>query len=243
VTGGPPPLARLKWEALSGLELVRLIGQGPSLLRAPRGDRPVAVLPGFAADDASTLPLRAFLRRLGHEVEGWRLGRNRGHLDALVPRVAERVLERAARRGEGIHLIGQSLGGVIAREVARDRPAAVVQVITLGTPIVGGPTSTRVISKALSQELGPQGIRVTSVSPGPVATDLWLGEGGVAETVGEATGAGPDAVRDAAIADMPTGRFTSPREVATVVTLLASPRTANVTGANWVIDGGLIKTT
>jgi pimeloyl-ACP methyl ester carboxylesterase len=144
VTGGPPPLARLKWEALSGLELVRLIGQGPSLLRAPRGDRPVAVLPGFAADDASTLPLRAFLRRLGHEVEGWRLGRNRGHLDALVPRVAERVLERAARRGEGIHLIGQSLGGVIAREVARDRPAAVVQVITLGTPIVGGPTSTRV---------------------------------------------------------------------------------------------------
>jgi NAD(P)-dependent dehydrogenase (short-subunit alcohol dehydrogenase family) len=99
------------------------------------------------------------------------------------------------------------------------------------------------ISKALSQELGPQGIRVTSVSPGPVATDLWLGEGGVAETVGEATGAGPDAVRDAAIADMPTGRFTSPREVATVVTLLASPRTANVTGANWVIDGGLIKTT
>jgi NAD(P)-dependent dehydrogenase (short-subunit alcohol dehydrogenase family) len=99
------------------------------------------------------------------------------------------------------------------------------------------------VTKALSQELGPQGIRITSVSPGPVATDLWLGEGGVAATVGQASGAGADAVRDGMIANMPTGRFTSPREVATIVALLASPRTANVTGSNWVIDGGLIKTT
>jgi NAD(P)-dependent dehydrogenase (short-subunit alcohol dehydrogenase family) len=65
----------------------------------------------------------------------------------------------------------------------------------------------------------------------------------VAETVGRATGEGGDAVRDQMAASMPTGRFTTPREVATVVALLASPRTANVTGANWVIDGGLVKTT
>jgi NAD(P)-dependent dehydrogenase (short-subunit alcohol dehydrogenase family) len=96
--------------------------------------------------------------------------------------------------------------------------------------------------KSLSQELGPSGIRITSVSPGPVATDLWLGEHGVAETVGSATGQGADAVRDQMAASMPTGRFTTPREVATIVALLASPRTANVTGANWVIDGGLVKT-
>ena len=99
------------------------------------------------------------------------------------------------------------------------------------------------VAKSLSQELGPKGIRVTSVSPGPVATDLWLGAHGVAETVGNATGVAADAVRDQAIAGMPTGRFTTPHEVATLVTLLASPRTANVTGANWVIDGGLVKTT
>ena len=99
------------------------------------------------------------------------------------------------------------------------------------------------VAKSLSQELGPQGIRVTSVSPGPVATDLWLGEHGVAQTVGNATGAGADAVRDQMAAGMPTGRFTTPQEVATIVTLLASPRTANVTGSNWVIDGGLVKTT
>jgi NAD(P)-dependent dehydrogenase (short-subunit alcohol dehydrogenase family) len=98
------------------------------------------------------------------------------------------------------------------------------------------------LAKALSQELGPSGIRITSVSPGPVATDLWLGKHGVAEAVGSATGDGAEAVRDQMSARMPTGRFTTTREVATIVALLASPRTANVTGANWVIDGGLVKT-
>jgi NAD(P)-dependent dehydrogenase (short-subunit alcohol dehydrogenase family) len=99
------------------------------------------------------------------------------------------------------------------------------------------------LAKALSQELGPKGIRINSISPGPVATDLWLGEHGVAATIGAATGLDAATVREQAIASMPTGRFTTPEEVATLVALLASPRTANVTGANYVIDGGLIKTT
>jgi NAD(P)-dependent dehydrogenase (short-subunit alcohol dehydrogenase family) len=99
------------------------------------------------------------------------------------------------------------------------------------------------LAKSLSQELGSKGIRITSVSPGPVATDLWLGDHGVAATVGRATGAGADGVRDQMAASMPTGRFTTPEEVATIVALLSSPRIANVTGANWVIDGGLTKTT
>jgi NAD(P)-dependent dehydrogenase (short-subunit alcohol dehydrogenase family) len=98
------------------------------------------------------------------------------------------------------------------------------------------------LAKALSQELGPKGIRINSVSPGPVATELWLGEQGVAATVGKATGNSAEAIREQATAGMATGRFTTPEEVATLVTLLASPRTANVTGANYVIDGGLIKT-
>jgi NAD(P)-dependent dehydrogenase (short-subunit alcohol dehydrogenase family) len=98
------------------------------------------------------------------------------------------------------------------------------------------------VAKALSQELGPHGVRIASVSPGQVATDLWLGEDGVAATIGAATGAGADAVREQVTAGIPTGRFTTPREVATLVTMLASPRTANVNGSNYVIDGGLIKT-
>jgi NAD(P)-dependent dehydrogenase (short-subunit alcohol dehydrogenase family) len=98
------------------------------------------------------------------------------------------------------------------------------------------------VAKSLSQELGPLGIRITSVSPGPVATDLWLGEAGVAAAIGRSTGAGADAVRAQAVAGMPTGRFTMPEEVAAIVAFLASPRAGNVTGSSWVIDGGLVKT-
>jgi NAD(P)-dependent dehydrogenase (short-subunit alcohol dehydrogenase family) len=99
------------------------------------------------------------------------------------------------------------------------------------------------VAKSLSQEFGTKGIRVTSVSPGPVETDLWLGSDGVAESVGRATGAGAGAVRAQTEGGIATGRFSTPREIATLVVLLASPRTANVTGANWVIDGGMVKTT
>jgi NAD(P)-dependent dehydrogenase (short-subunit alcohol dehydrogenase family) len=102
------------------------------------------------------------------------------------------------------------------------------------------------LTKALSQEFGPRGVRVNAISPGPVNTDLWLGEHGVANTVAQATGVDADSARAAIVAGMggiPSGRFTTPEEVATLAVLLASPRTANVTGANYVIDGGLIKTT
>jgi NAD(P)-dependent dehydrogenase (short-subunit alcohol dehydrogenase family) len=102
------------------------------------------------------------------------------------------------------------------------------------------------LTKALSQEFGPHGIRVNAVSPGPVATDLWLGEHGVAQTVAQATGVDADAARKTIIAGIggfATGRFTTPEEVATLITFLASDRAGNITGANYLIDGGLIKTT
>jgi NAD(P)-dependent dehydrogenase (short-subunit alcohol dehydrogenase family) len=99
------------------------------------------------------------------------------------------------------------------------------------------------LSKALAQEFGPKGIRVNCVSPGQVSTDLWLGEHGVAATFADAAGVDADTVRATAAAAIATGRFTTPEEVATLVTMLASRRTANVTGVNYVIDGGLIKTT
>jgi NAD(P)-dependent dehydrogenase (short-subunit alcohol dehydrogenase family) len=99
------------------------------------------------------------------------------------------------------------------------------------------------LSKSLSQEFGPKGIRVNCVSPGQVSTDLWLGEDGVAATIANAAGVDADTIRAAAAAAIPTSRFTTPQEVATLVAMLASDRTANVTGVNYVIDGGLIKTT
>ena len=97
-------------------------------------------------------------------------------------------------------------------------------------------------SKALSKEVGPRGIRVNTVSPGPVATDLWLGKDGVAATVAHASGGDAEAVATQAAQGMVTGRFTRPREVADLVLLLASDRAGNVTGADFVIDGGLITT-
>lgn len=93
--------------------------------------------------------------------------------------------------------------------------------------------------KALSKEAGPHGVRVNTVSPGPVATDLWLGSGGVAETVAGAAGGTPGSVASAAVADAATGRFTEPGEVADLVLFLASPRAGNITGADFAIDGGL----
>ena len=97
-------------------------------------------------------------------------------------------------------------------------------------------------SKSLSKEVGPHGIRVNTISPGPVATDLWLGDHGVAATVSRATGARPQDVQSQAAQQMVTGRFTRPEEVADLVLILASDRTANVTGADITIDGGLIPT-
>jgi NAD(P)-dependent dehydrogenase (short-subunit alcohol dehydrogenase family) len=99
------------------------------------------------------------------------------------------------------------------------------------------------LSKSLAQEFGPQGIRVNCVSPGQVSTDLWLGEHGVAETVAKATGVDANTVRETAAASIATRRFSTPEEVATLIAMLASERAANITGVNYVIDGGLVKTT
>jgi len=100
-------------------------------------------------------------------------------------------------------------------------------------------------SKALSKEVGPRGIRMNTVSPGPVETALWLGPEGVAATVAKASGVDTETARQQVVASQggfATGRFTRPDEVADLVLFLASDRSANITGADFVIDGGLIKT-
>ena len=100
------------------------------------------------------------------------------------------------------------------------------------------------LAKSLCASSGHRDPTVTSVSPGPVETDLWLGADGVANTVGQATGSGAAAVQQETKRGIATRRFSTPDEVATLVVLLASPTsTANVTGANWVIDGGMLPTT
>ncbi|GAA2989623.1 SDR family NAD(P)-dependent oxidoreductase [Kitasatospora sp. NPDC127116] len=93
--------------------------------------------------------------------------------------------------------------------------------------------------KALSKQVGPQGVRVNTVSPGPVETPLWQGADGVAATLGAALGVDPRTVAEGAAAAAATGRFSRPTEVADLVLFLAGRRSANITGADFLIDGGM----
>jgi pimeloyl-ACP methyl ester carboxylesterase len=138
--------------------------------RAERA-RHIIVLPGFGAGDRALWPLRRYLRKLGHHAEGWGLGVNRAGIDirhtladispgwsaepithycneGSVPMLCDRMVARVRERhlafgGQPITLIGWSLGGVVAREAARDLPGMIEEVITLGTPVQGGPKYTR----------------------------------------------------------------------------------------------------
>jgi pimeloyl-ACP methyl ester carboxylesterase len=111
------------------------------LCEARRGDpHPVLVLPGFTASDASTLMLRRFLDQLGYRTLPWTLGANTGNANQLG-RLVSRFRALAREQGEPISLIGQSLGGVYARALAREWPDAVRQVITLASPFAANQSS------------------------------------------------------------------------------------------------------
>jgi len=131
-----PSAALLLTEPARGLvDLASLLVAAPWLATARRGDgHGVLVLPGLLASDTSTLPLRAFLGWLGYDVRGWDLGRNRGPTEEVLAGLPEAVLAHAERTGRAVSLVGWSLGGIYAREMARRHPALVRQVITLGSP-------------------------------------------------------------------------------------------------------------
>lgn len=166
----PPPNAFLR-ESRVLLDIARMAV--PLLLPAravtPMRRRQIIVLPGFGADDRATWPLRHYLSKFGHRVEGWGLGRNRAGIEIahrledvsagwklthqidyngeasvvmLCDRMTAHVRERHRALGKPITLIGWSLGGYVAREVARDLPGIVERVITLGSPVQGGPKYT-----------------------------------------------------------------------------------------------------
>src|SRR5215472_5189960 len=112
-----PRLLPLEGRAL--LELAALLPAYPFLRRAPSGDgHPVLVLPGFMAGDFSTRTLRRFLRDKGYMAHGWKLGRNRGPNAEVMAAMVARVQNLHARRGRTVSLIGWSLGGIYARELA-----------------------------------------------------------------------------------------------------------------------------
>jgi pimeloyl-ACP methyl ester carboxylesterase len=142
-TTPPPPPDLGEFAAL--WEFPRLALHAPRLLTAPRGKgEPVVLLPGFRANDVSTSALRGYLATLGYRAVGWGLGTNDGDIERLVSRVANTLQEMVLRRGRPAALVGQSLGGYVAREIARDHGELVAQVITFGTPMLS-PRSARPI--------------------------------------------------------------------------------------------------
>lgn len=144
-SSGPGVLASLTELPRTLFEASMLTAQWSQLLReAPTGEfHPVMVLPGFTAGDESTLMLRRFLTKLGYKSLPWLQGTNTGH-----PRLLEATMVRFYRlhqtMGCKISLVGQSLGGVFSREIAKQFPEAVRCVITLGSPYgatTGGATN------------------------------------------------------------------------------------------------------
>ncbi len=118
----------------------------PSFVRElPRGDgHPVMVVPGFATTDLSTRPLRRVLGQLGYAVEGWGQGRNIAMRRETKAALSRRLAELHAQHGKKVSLIGQSLGGVYVREMARHAPEHVRRLFTLGSPFNGHPNANNV---------------------------------------------------------------------------------------------------
>jgi pimeloyl-ACP methyl ester carboxylesterase len=139
----PPPLALYALEPFALVELAAFVAGRPGWSLLPRGDgHPVLVIPGLIQSDLSTLPLRTFLRHRGYAVAAANIGRNSGR-SSLVDDVLLPALHALhARAGRRVSLVGWSMGGLLARDLARREPNRVRQVITLGSPFTGDAKAT-----------------------------------------------------------------------------------------------------
>lgn len=189
--GAEPPPDR--WLSLTEIPralaaLIRLPFNARRLARMPRGkgDR-VLVIPGFGAGDGSTAILRAYLRFLGYDVHGWGLGRNLGARTIGVHN--ERLIDRfdALRKdGREVHIIGWSMGGIMARMLARVRPEGVAQLVLLAAPFAGNPYANRawqlyerISGHSLSHPVARAQIRQSKLPPPVPSTSLYSKTDGV----------------------------------------------------------------
>ena len=156
----PPAAAGMVREAFCLIELTRLLLRFPFLFNQPRGKRePVLIFPPHGTGDGSTMLLKAYLRLLGYRARGWGLGRNQGNMTELMPRALRRLASFAKRSNQKVALIGWSFGGYLARELAREYPELISRVITLGTPVIGGPKYT-----ALSESYRKRGMDIDAIA-------------------------------------------------------------------------------
>ncbi|MDO8839810.1 MAG: alpha/beta fold hydrolase [Parvibaculum sp.] len=139
-------------------ELGALAPALPALLGAPRGDgHAVLVLPGMLTGDEATFVIRRYLDELGYTTHPWNQGHNWGPSRALHAALRERLRELSARYGRRVSLVGWSLGGIYARELAREYPQLVRQVVTLGSPFgaENGPDGYDGGEKAARRRIAP----------------------------------------------------------------------------------------
>lgn len=156
--------ARAVWEAGA------LIASLPWLRRLPRGDgHPVLVYPGLSANDLSTRPLRGLLDRLGYVTQGWQQGMNRGPRSGVLERCAADIRRLAEAHGRPVSLVGWSLGGLYARELAKSLPEHTRCVVTLGTPFTGDPKANNAwrAYQWLSGEVAPDAAMVQRLREPP----------------------------------------------------------------------------
>ncbi|NNE58534.1 MAG: alpha/beta hydrolase [Hellea sp.] len=129
------------WTLLEGrwvFEMASFYGVRPLLKRLPKGDNhPIIVFPGFMASAGSTRPLRKFLTDLGYTVYDWGQGRNLKFNPEVEAKMLDNLEKTYQKHGQKVSLLGWSLGGVFAREIAKTYPDYVRSVISLGSPITG----------------------------------------------------------------------------------------------------------
>jgi pimeloyl-ACP methyl ester carboxylesterase len=151
---GPPSKLLLWSEWRSTLEFGMAVATSPALLTAPRGDgHPVWVLPGFLTSDRSTLVLRTYLSALGYQSHAWEMGRNLGGVVAMRERLRRRLSEISSSTGRTVSIVGWSLGGLYARDLAAAMPELLRYVITLGSPFRDmGASNANALYESLSGE-------------------------------------------------------------------------------------------
>jgi dienelactone hydrolase len=151
----PPGLGLLLAEARGIFELNASLLLSPLLMRAPRGDgHPVLTLPGFLAGDLSMAPMRRYLKELGYDAYAWKMGRNIGGISRMRAALRDRLADIHAATGRKVSIVGWSLGGVYARDLALQAPDMVRCVVTLGSPFANDVRATNAtrLYEALSRE-------------------------------------------------------------------------------------------
>ena len=139
----PPSAWLMALEFRAFWEFGALLPAWPLLARAPRGDgHAVVVFPGLSANDVSTVPLRQYLQSLNYSAWGWEQGFNFGPRAGVLDEAKSKLVSAFESTGCKVSLIGWSLGGVYARELAKEMPDMVRGVITLGTPFAGSHKAT-----------------------------------------------------------------------------------------------------